>query len=385
METLSRFTYPGVLFLLTLAFGFWLSRVGRPYHGILFNVHKLIALGAVVTAVIQFTKMPGLIDAPILITGLLVVVGLCVVALFASGALMSAGKMDYALMQAVHRVMPVALALTLGVTLFFMTGVGQPSVSDPAERPAPFLSEYYELDEELSVRSVQPGVYIVAHSFPWPANAMLVEMDNSTLVLVDTPYTPEATKDLLAWAETQFGAREIIAINTGFHYDNLGGNAYLLERGIPVYGSDLTARLLGERGDAMRALTLSWLKLPQDQRYYEAHRDLPYAAPDHLFALGDGLRLQFGAESLEVYFPGPTHSPDNVVVYFPGRKILFAGCMAFGTDKVGNTSDADLAAWPESIRRLYQFDFEMVVPGHGDRLDKELLEHTLYLLAEYTQ
>lgn len=384
METLSIFLYPGILFILTLVFGFWLSRAGRPYNGILFNIHKLIALGAVVTAVIQFTKMPGTIDLLTLATGLLVVTGLCVVALFASGALMSAGKMDYALLLTLHRVMPVALVLAFAASLFF-TSVDQPRVSGPAETSAPFLTERFVLDKDLSVRSVQPGVYIVTHSFPWPANAMLVEMDDSTLVLVDTPYTPEATKDLLDWAESQFGEREIIAINTGFHYDNLGGNAYLLERGIPVYGSDLTARLLGERGDAMRALTLSWLKSPQDQRYYEAHRDLPYAAPDHLFVLEDGLRLEFGAESLEVYFPGPTHSPDNVVVYFPGRKILFAGCMVFGTDKVGNTSDAELAAWPESIRRLYQFDFDKVVPGHGDRLDKELLEHTLNLLAEYEQ
>lgn len=270
--------------------------------------------------------------------------------------------------------------------ILMMAACGGPqAVPDPAQIPAPFLAERFELDKDLSVKSVQPGVYIVTHSFPWPANAMLVEMDNSTLVLVDTPYTPEATKDLLDWAEIQFGGREIIAINTGFHYDNLGGNAYLLEQGVPVYGSDLTVRLLEERGDEMRALTLSWLKSPQDQRYYEAHRDLPYAAPDHLFALEEGLRLEFGAESLEVYFPGPTHSPDNVVVYFPDRKILFVGCMALGTDKVGNTSDAELAAWPESIRNLYQFDFEMVVPGHGDRLDSNLLEHTLDLLAEYEQ
>lgn len=274
----------------------------------------------------------------------------------------------------------------LPVLMVMMGACGSPqAAADPVETPVPFLVERFDLDSNLTVRSVQPGVYVITHSFPWPANAALVEMDDSTLVLVDTPYTPEATQDLLAWAEAQFGEREIIAINTGFHYDNLGGNSYLIEQGIPVYGSDLTARLVEERGDEMRALTLSWLEAPQYQRYYEAHRNLPYTPPDHLFALDKGLSLQFGAESLEVYFPGPTHSPDNVVVYFPVRKILFAGCMVLGTDKVGNTSDADLAAWPESIRKLYQFDFEMVIPGHGDRLDDGLLAHTLDILAEYGQ
>jgi hypothetical protein len=76
---------------------------------------------------------------------------------------------------------------------------------------------------------------------------------------------------------------------------------------------------------------------------------------------------------------------ENMVVYFPSRKILFGGCMIIGMDSVGNTSDADLAMWPESVRDLSQFDFAMLVPGHGDRLDPGLLEHTLDLLADFQQ
>ena len=41
METLSKFTAPGVVFILTLIFGFWLSSTGKPYNGVLFNIHKL--------------------------------------------------------------------------------------------------------------------------------------------------------------------------------------------------------------------------------------------------------------------------------------------------------------------------------------------------------
>jgi glyoxylase-like metal-dependent hydrolase (beta-lactamase superfamily II) len=212
---------------------------------------------------------------------------------------------------------------------------------------------------------------------------MIVEMKNSALVLVDTPYTPEATRDLLRWVETRLGEREVVAINTGFHHDNLGGNGYLIERGISVYGSELTARLLEERGEEMRAMTLRWLKEPRYQRYREIHESLPYVAPTHRFELDKGLELEFGDETVQVYYPGPSHSPDNVVVYFPTRKILFGGCMIIGWDAVGNTSDADLAAWPASVRNLSRFDYDVLVPGHGDRLDPGLLEHTINLLAEY--
>jgi hypothetical protein len=43
LHILSRFVIPGIVFILTLAFGFWLSRSGRPYNGLLFNIHQLIA------------------------------------------------------------------------------------------------------------------------------------------------------------------------------------------------------------------------------------------------------------------------------------------------------------------------------------------------------
>jgi metallo-beta-lactamase class B len=254
------------------------------------------------------------------------------------------------------------------------------AVSQPSD-----LYERFDIDEDLYVRKVQDGLFIITHSFPWPGNSMIVEMKNSNLVLVDTPYTPEATQEVLDWVETQLGEREITAINTGFHYDNLGGNSYLIEQGIPVYGSELTVALLEERGEEMRSITLDWLQAPQYQRYYEAHKELAYIAPTHLFKLEEGLTLEFGDEIVQVYYPGPSHSPDNVVVYFPSRKILFGTCMIIGMDDVGNTSDADLDAWPDSVRDLARFDFDFLVPGHGNRLDPGLLKHTINLLINYRE
>jgi hypothetical protein len=104
MDTLSKFLLPGVGLLLTLGFGFWLSSAGKPYNGALFNVHKLLALAAVVLAVIQFVKALKGADSLTWIIVLLVVAALCVVALFASGAFLSIGNLDYNLLLVIHRV-----------------------------------------------------------------------------------------------------------------------------------------------------------------------------------------------------------------------------------------------------------------------------------------
>jgi hypothetical protein len=119
---LSKFALPIIAFVLTLAFGFWVSNVGKPYNGLLFNVHKLIALGAVIATIVQLTKVFRNDNSLAFIILLLVVATLCVIALFASGALMSLGKMDYALMLTVHRIAPVVLFIAMVIIILMLKG-----------------------------------------------------------------------------------------------------------------------------------------------------------------------------------------------------------------------------------------------------------------------
>ena len=104
---------------LTLAFGFWLSQLGKPYNGILFNVHKLIALGTVVFAVLQISKMMDIAGSQFLI-GTLVLAAICVIALFASGALMSIGQLDYALTLTIHRIALAVLVIAAGLVVYLL-------------------------------------------------------------------------------------------------------------------------------------------------------------------------------------------------------------------------------------------------------------------------
>jgi hypothetical protein len=120
MNTIIKFVVPGAAFLLTLLSGLGLSNAGKPYNGILFNVHKLIALGAVVATGVQVVKWLKIVDFPALVVVLLVVAALCVVALFASGALMSLDKLDYALILLIHRVAPAGLVLAMALVVYLL-------------------------------------------------------------------------------------------------------------------------------------------------------------------------------------------------------------------------------------------------------------------------
>jgi hypothetical protein len=113
MNVLSVFILPGIIFIIMLAFGFWLSHLGKPYHGLLFNIHKLLALGAVVVTALQVSRFLKNTGAPGLVLVLLLVAGLCVIALFASGTLLSLDRLSYDVMRNVHRVATVVLVLAM--------------------------------------------------------------------------------------------------------------------------------------------------------------------------------------------------------------------------------------------------------------------------------
>lgn len=235
-----------------------------------------------------------------------------------------------------------------------------------------------KLAEDLVLRELGPGVHLITHAHPWAANALLVEMANGDLVLCDPTYTVDAMRRVLAWIDGHHGKRRIVAISTHFHIDRVGGNGALVERGIPVYGADLTLKMLAERGDAGRR----WLRESLDDKALIAEFEAqPTVAPDHPFPAAEGLTLRFGEEQVVVHYPGPGHAPDNVVVVFPERGILFGGCLVAAGERIGNKSDADMARWGDSVRSLHRFKPRMVIPGHGERLDPGLLDHTLKLLA----
>jgi hypothetical protein len=121
MGIAAEFIMPGLVFLLTLASGLWLSRSGKPLKTGIFTVHKLIALGAVIVAAIQiFNALKAVEAQPILIV-LLVVIGLCAVALFVTGALMSANKPAYPTLLTMHKV-ALVLAIIAGVAAIYLLG-----------------------------------------------------------------------------------------------------------------------------------------------------------------------------------------------------------------------------------------------------------------------
>lgn len=245
-----------------------------------------------------------------------------------------------------------------------------------------------KISDDLYYSKINDSIYMITHYFPyWGANSMFVLLPSNKGVLIDTPCETTGTTSLLNWISKNFGDLKLTAIVTGFHQDNLGGDELLISRGIDVYGSDLTKRLVKEEGDTLKNIIITSVKDNKNKKYYESYSSLKLVPPNKTFPIHDGLRLNIGNEIFEVYFPGESHTIDNTVVYLHHNKIVFGGCMTKGYmyKTPGYLGFANMKEWPKSIENVIERfpDCKIVVPGHGNYGGKDILYHTLKIVNEW--
>lgn len=110
----------GVGFLLTVIMGFWLSNTGKPYNTVIFTVHKLIALAAVILTGILLANLLKGIKIEIILTVLIIVGVISVLALFVSGALLSVGNIPYSVGKIIHVIAPITAGVSIGLSIYLM-------------------------------------------------------------------------------------------------------------------------------------------------------------------------------------------------------------------------------------------------------------------------
>jgi hypothetical protein len=116
----SQILITGLLFVFTVGFGVWLSRAGKPYNSLLFNVHKLVALGAVISAAVTLYPLRTGVDVTALALGAIVLTGLLILGLFISGALLRIGKPDHVAILMVHRVAPLLVTVSAATAIYLL-------------------------------------------------------------------------------------------------------------------------------------------------------------------------------------------------------------------------------------------------------------------------
>jgi hypothetical protein len=120
MSITLKITGIGVLFLLIIISGIWLTKAGRPYSPVLFNVHKLISLAGVgVTGIVVYNLFNSLDVGPLLWT-FIIVTGLFFVVLIVTGGLLNLDKPVYNLLRTIHRILSAVSVILTAVIFYFL-------------------------------------------------------------------------------------------------------------------------------------------------------------------------------------------------------------------------------------------------------------------------
>lgn len=140
--------------------------------------------------------------------------------------------------------------LLLLVALALATGLrARPATVGTARNPP----DAVQIDPDLRVVRLADGVWmhtswsVLAGGVRFPANGLLVR-DGSHLVLIDTAWGEQPTRDLLDWIDRELKLPVACAVVTHAHDDRMGGAAVLATRGTPCWSHPLTGPLAAKHG-----------------------------------------------------------------------------------------------------------------------------------------
>jgi hypothetical protein len=117
-----RLTYAAVLFVLVIASGFWVAKLGRPLHAGVLAVHKLLALACLVLMIIIVRALAkGAVLNPLIIT-LITLTFVFFIVMIATGGMLGFEKTRPEFVKLTHKIVPYLTLAASAVTVYLLKG-----------------------------------------------------------------------------------------------------------------------------------------------------------------------------------------------------------------------------------------------------------------------
>ena len=176
------------------------------------------------------------------------------------------------------------------------------------------------------------------------------------VVVIDALGSPALAKRLVAEIRKVTDKPIQYVIVTHYHADHVYGLQTFTDLGAKVIAQEqgklyLTSDTAKLRLEASREQLAPWVNA--DTRLQ----------PADIWVLNDE-QLMLSGWQFDLLKVGPAHTPDDLAIYVPAEKVLFAGDLMF-RGRIPFVGNADSAGWIKSLDRLLAIDPAVVVPGHG--------------------
>ncbi|WP_306350896.1 subclass B1 metallo-beta-lactamase [Flavobacterium sp. '19STA2R22 D10 B1'] len=244
------------------------------------------------------------------------------------------------------------------IKMVLVIGILVTNLNCSSKKEEPFKSKEVYKSKDLIVTQIAENSFVHISFLQTqdfgnvPCNGLIVR-NNNEVAIFDTPTNDESSEELIKWIEGTLHCKIKAIIPTHFHNDCLAGLNAFHKNDVPSYAYFKTIEFAKENN---------------------------FTVPQNGFK--DSLVLRVGNENSIVKFLGEGHTRDNVVGYFPSENILFGGCLIKELEaNKGYLGDSNIADWSstvEKVRKEYP-NVEIVVPGHGEYGNKQLLDYTIKL------
>lgn len=185
-----------------------------------------------------------------------------------------------------------------------------------------------------TITKVGDGLYVFRHQFH---QALFITTPEGVIV------TDPINADAAAWLKTEIKKLTDqpvrYVIYSHHHNDHITGGSVFADQA--TFVSHVAARAhIADAGDA--------------------------TTPVPTITFSDRLFIDLGGTHVELIYTGKNHSDNSVVLLLPQHRLLFAvdfipvETVAYRTMRSDFPDD-----WIESLKRVEQLDFEILVPGHG--------------------
>ncbi|WKD37178.1 MBL fold metallo-hydrolase [Streptomyces xanthophaeus] len=213
------------------------------------------------------------------------------------------------------------------------------------------------------MHTVADGVHAyVQEPGGWCVNNAGIVAGSDTVLVVDTAATERRARALRAVVDELAPGRRRIVLSTHHHGDHTFGNHLFAGPDAVFLAHEAGPGQLLRKGLSLQSM---W----PDVEWGRTETVLPSVT------VRDGATLHLGGVTAEVLHPGVAHTGDDLVVWLPDQRVLFAGDLVF-SGAAPFVLMGSLAGSVEALGRLRELRPRTVVAGHGALGGPELLDAT---------
>lgn len=237
-----------------------------------------------------------------------------------------------------------------------------PAAAQASLKPPQRLSPHVWMFEGLSAAGSRENRNNIS-------NAGLIETADS-LVLVDALGSPALARELLQVIKTLSPKPLSHVILSHYHADHIYGLQEFKKAGARIIAHQAAREYLNSETAAQR------LQASIAEGLVEPGTTL--VAADQW--VDRETRLNLGGLEIQLIPVGPAHTPEDLSVWLPADKLLFAGDLVF-RGRIPFVGQADSRRWVASLDRLLTRPAAIIVPGHGPASTEALQD--LLLTRDY--